>query len=107
MQWKKAACILLQTCTIRNVVQRPEEERYRSLRLANKTFSQQVWDYPSARQFLLLVGWEEVGEFLVFLPESSAGLHKAVELLNKRRRLVSLARASDISTFVVSERVCM
>lgn len=61
------------------MIDHPLEEQYRRVRMANKTFSEKVWQYPEAQQFLLLSGWVEAGEFVVYIEDSASNLQNILD----------------------------
>ena len=40
-----------------NIIQHPNDEKYRQIRLANKTFSSKVWRYPACEKLMKMSGW--------------------------------------------------
>ena len=45
---------------ISNIIQYPNEEKYRKVKIGNKTFNADVWSLPEAQQFLWDWGWMKV-----------------------------------------------
>merc|ERR1712183_983242 len=43
-----------------NIVQNPDEEKYRKIRCSNKTFSEKVLPVKGTREFIKAIGFEEV-----------------------------------------------
>lgn len=70
----------------RNVLQQPREEKYRRLSTSSKSFSENVWQYPSAKHFLMLSGWKIAGDYVVFAGDDLKQVEKAAEALKKWRR---------------------
>ena len=40
-----------------NIIQHPNDEKYRQIELSNKTFSSKVWKYPACQELLKMSGW--------------------------------------------------
>ena len=40
-----------------NIIQHPNDEKYRQIKLANKTFSSKVWRYPACEELMKMSGW--------------------------------------------------
>ena len=41
----------------KNITQHPNDDKYRQIKLANKTFSGKVWRYPVCRELMKMSGW--------------------------------------------------
>ena len=55
-----------------NVIQHPNDDKYRQIKLTNKKFSSQVWRYPAAVDVMKMAGWEEDGDCVRLRDESDA-----------------------------------
>ncbi|XP_065900889.1 uncharacterized protein [Dysidea avara] len=42
-----------------NIIQHPNDDKYRQIKLANKTFSSKVWRYPACEELMKMSGWVE------------------------------------------------
>ena len=40
-----------------NIIQHPNDDKYRQIKLANKTFSSKVWRYPACEELMKMSGW--------------------------------------------------
>jgi len=40
-----------------NIIQHPSDDKYRQIKLANKTFSSKVWRYPACEELMKMSGW--------------------------------------------------
>ena len=40
-----------------NIIYYPNNDKYRRIKLANKTFSSKVWQYPAGQEFIKMAGW--------------------------------------------------
>jgi len=40
-----------------NIIQHPNDDKYRQIKLANKTFSSKLWRYPSCEELMKMSGW--------------------------------------------------
>ncbi|XP_031550372.1 uncharacterized protein LOC116287814 [Actinia tenebrosa] len=45
-----------------NAIQRPNDEKFRHIRVENKAFNAKVWSLPEAQQFLMVWGWVETDD---------------------------------------------
>eukprot|EP00935_MAST-01C_sp_MAST-1C-sp1_P002102 g2102.t1 len=60
-----------------NIVQDPNEEKYRRVRLTNAKIASAIVQVDGAQAFLLAVGFEEAGEFLQMGPDQAAARAQA------------------------------
>ena len=40
-----------------NIIQHPNDDKYRQIKLTSKTFSGKVWQYPAGEELLKMSGW--------------------------------------------------
>ena len=40
-----------------NIIQHPNDDKYRQIKLANKTFNIKVWRYPACEELMKMSGW--------------------------------------------------
>ena len=40
-----------------NIIQHPNDDKYRQIKLTNKTFSSKVWQYPAGEELMKMSGW--------------------------------------------------
>ena len=40
-----------------NIIQHPNDDKYRQIKLTNKTFSSEVWQYPAGEELMKMSGW--------------------------------------------------
>ena len=40
-----------------NIVQQPNDDKYRQIKLTSKTFSSKVWQYPAGEELMKMSGW--------------------------------------------------
>lgn len=59
---ERRACLELLIRIFGNVVKSPDEPKYRTLKVTNKTFKESVWQHESGRAVMEAAGWEIVGE---------------------------------------------
>ena len=55
-----------------NIIQHPNDDKYRQIKLTNKRFSSDVWRYPAAVNLMKMAGWEEDGDCVRLRDESRA-----------------------------------
>ena len=94
-----------------NIIQHPNDDKYRQIKLANKTFSSKVWRYPACEKFMKMSGWvveddhvrlrDETCVYTVFQllesffrPEESTLAAKSASVFGKQ------TRSNDNSSFV-------
>lgn len=65
---EKRACIETLIRIFRNIVQNPNEPKYRTLKIGNKVFNGDVWRHEAGRAVMEAAGWEVIGE-TVQLPQ--------------------------------------
>jgi len=53
---------------LKNIIDNPTTEKFRSLRLSNKIFSQ-LWSIKGVPEFLRVCGFQECGEFIILLDD--------------------------------------
>ena len=41
-----------------NIIQHPNDDKYRQIKLTNKTFTSKVWQYPAGEELMKMSGWE-------------------------------------------------
>lgn len=89
-----------------NILQNPEEVKYKSIRLANKAYNERVASVVGGRAFLEAVGFTEKFEggesFLVFTKESDTHLVEALEML-KDGQAVPIKVARNLELFTLKE----
>ena len=82
-----------------NIIQCPNDDRYRQIKLANKTFNSKVWRYSACEKLMKMSGWVVVNDHVRLKDDSHVhtvsqlleSLHKAVtttgpSVLGKRKR---------------------
>ena len=40
-----------------NIIQHPNDDKYRQIKLTSKTFSSKVWQYPAGEELMKMSGW--------------------------------------------------
>ena len=40
-----------------NIIQHPNDDKYRQIKLTDETFSSKVWQYPAGKEFMKMSGW--------------------------------------------------
>ena len=61
-----------------NIIQHPNDDKYRQIKLTNKRFSNDVRRYPAAVNLMKMAGWEEDGDCVRLRDDSDA---KAISAL--------------------------
>ncbi|XP_013390254.1 uncharacterized protein LOC106158716 [Lingula anatina] len=71
---------------MKNAAENPSEEKFHHVRKENKAFSNKVWRYAGAQQFMLAAGWAEADDAVVLT--DSERLKCAIQLLEAKILLV-------------------
>ena len=45
-----------------NIIQHPNDDKYRQIKLANKRFASEVWQYPAGEELMKMSGWVVEGD---------------------------------------------
>ena len=45
-----------------NIIQHPNDDKYRQIKLTSKTFTSKVWQYPAGEELMKMSGWEVEGD---------------------------------------------
>jgi len=53
---RRATLTTLKNC-FKNILQHPNDDKYRQIKLANKAFSSKVWRYPACEELMKMSGW--------------------------------------------------
>lgn len=53
-----------------NIIQHPNDDKYRRIKLAGKTFSSKVWQYPGSEELMKICGWVVEGEHISLRDDS-------------------------------------
>ena len=87
-----------------NIIQHPNDDKYRQIKLTNKRFSSKVWCYPAAVNLLRMSGWEQDGDYVRLQDESHA---KAIsELLEEALGRISTLYSSESALDTSSSAEC-
>ena len=68
-------------CSHSNVKSDPDNEKFRKLRTANKTFSTRVWLHGAACDVMKLLGWKEVDDLVVLTDYDEEAFDVALKTL--------------------------
>ena len=64
-----------------NIIYYPNNDRYRHIKLANKTFSSKVWQYSAGQEFIKMAGWIVQDDHMELTDDSL--VHTAASLLKE------------------------
>ena len=70
----RAATLKTLTEIFQNIIQYPDVDKYRQIRVNNKRFSNTVWKYPAGKEFMKMCGWVLEGDHLRFIDDSNINL---------------------------------
>ena len=45
-----------------NIIQHPNDDKYRQINLTSKTFTSKVWQYPAGEELMKMSGWVVEGD---------------------------------------------
>ena len=55
-----------------NIIQHPNDDKYRQIKLTSKTFSSKVWQYPAGEELMKMSGWVVEGDHVRLRDDSCA-----------------------------------
>lgn len=79
----KRACIELLIRIFRNVVSHPDDSKYRTLKITNKTFNGDVWQHEAGRMVMKAAGWVTIGDTVQLPSHVNLTLELQVILANR------------------------
>ena len=50
-----------------NIIQHPNDDKYRQIKLTDETFTSKVWQYPAGKELMKMSGWEIEGDHVTEL----------------------------------------
>ena len=50
-----------------NIIQHPNDDKYRQIKLTDETFTRKVWQYPAGEELMKMSGWEVEGDYVTEL----------------------------------------
>ena len=76
---RRATLTTMKDC-IKNILQHRNDDKYRQIKLANKTFNSKVWRYPACKELMKMSGWVVEDDHVRLKDDSH--LHIMSDLLN-------------------------
>ena len=64
-----------------NIIQHPNDEKYRQIKLANKRFDSTVLKYPGSKELMKISGWVEESDHIRLRDDSQIQLVLAIIML--------------------------
>ena len=64
-----------------NIIQHPNDEKYRQIKLANKRFGSKVLKYPGSEELMKISGWMVEGDHIRLRDDSQIQLALAIIML--------------------------
>ena len=61
-----------------NIIQYPNDEKYRQIKMTGKTFSSKVWQYPASKKLMKMSGWIVDDNHVRLRDESSVQVSLAI-----------------------------
>ena len=61
-----------------NIIQYPDDEKYRQIKLTGKLFSSKVWQYPASKKLMKMSGWIVDDDHVRLRDESSVQIVLAI-----------------------------
>ena len=89
-----------------NIIQHPNDDKYRQIKLANKTFNSKVWRYPACEELMKMSGWVVEDDHVRLRDDSH--IHIVSQLLGRKETNVQhtsqfSAKKPDTEMFVPPE----
>ena len=88
-----------------NIIQHPNDDKYRQIKLANKTFSSKVWRYPACEELMKMSGWV-VEDDHVRLRDNSH-VHIVSQLLGKKKSIYQDQVFGNVSKYSFDDYECL
>ena len=90
-----------------NIIQYPNDEKYRQIKLTSKTFTSKVWRYPAGQQLMKMSGWVLEGDHVTLRDESfTEAVSKLLEQRCAKSPEVTLDVNRSNTTDVCSSSKC-
>ena len=83
-----------------NIIQHPDDDKYRQIKLANKRFNSEVWQYPAGEKLMKTSGWVVEGDHVRLRDDSC--VHIVSQLL---KSLCEHQQAKHMSSLAATEIV--
>ncbi|XP_066302032.1 uncharacterized protein [Branchiostoma lanceolatum] len=65
-----------------NILKHPDDQKFRKIRVANKTFQETVMKSTNAQQFVVAAGWQQVEDTMVFDRSSDDLLNPTLQIID-------------------------
>ena len=63
-----------------NIIQHPNEDKYRQIKLTGKTFSTKVWQHSGSQELMKITGWVIEGDYIKLKDDSQIQVVLAIIL---------------------------
>ena len=92
-----------------NIIQHPNDDKYRQIKLANKTFSSKVWRYPACEELMKMRGWVVEDDHVRLKDDShvhivSLGLNQSVNCTQCSNDMTLLVTSGKVKCDMVNIR---
>ena len=76
-----------------NIIQHPNDDKYRQIKLTGKTFSSKVWQYPAGEELMKMSGWVVEGDHVRLRDDS------CVQIVSQLLKSFLSSSATDVVPF--------
>jgi len=76
-----------------NIIQHPNDDKYRQIKLANKVFCSKVWRYPACEELMKMSGWVIEDDHVRLKDDSH--VHIVSQLLHNKETVTDTHHASQ------------
>ena len=89
-----------------NIIQHPNDDKYRQIKLANKAFSSKVWRYPACEELMKMSGWVVEDDHVRLRDDSRVHIVSQLLKSSGKQKDVIQAKASSSGSFNVAKYTC-
>ena len=76
-----------------NIIQHPNDDKYRQIKLTSKTFSSKVWQYPAGEELMKMSGWVVEDDHVILRDDS------CVQIVSQLLKSFLSSSATDVVAF--------
>ena len=76
-----------------NIIQHPNDDKYRQIKLTSKTFSSKVWQYPAGEELMKMSGWVVEDDHVILRDDS------CVQIVSQLLKSFLSSSATDVVPF--------
>ena len=79
-----------------NIIQHPNDDKYRQIKLTSKTFTSKVWRYPAGKELMKMSGWVVEGDYVT---ELRLGNDSCVQIVSQLLKSFMSSSATGVVPF--------